>query len=66
MDILHASRPATRVTTLQSHLQHLLRTTAASWRLDPLAAGTVAPGTARTPARGVLSLPRKRPPAVLA
>ena len=66
MDILHASRPAARVTRLQSHLQQLLRTTAASWGLDPLAAGTVAPGTARTPARGVLSLPRKRPFSVVA
>jgi hypothetical protein len=39
MDILNATRPAARVERLQSHLQDLLRITAASWELAPPAAG---------------------------
>ena len=41
MDILHATRTAARVTRLQAHLQQLLRTTAASWGLEPPSSPTV-------------------------
>lgn len=39
MGILNATRPAARVVCLQSHLQNLLRITAASWELATPTAG---------------------------
>ena len=43
MDILNATRPAARVVRLQSHLQELLRITAASWGLATPPAGPHVP-----------------------
>ncbi|MBK6006241.1 hypothetical protein JJB11_09080 [Ramlibacter ginsenosidimutans] len=53
MDILNATRPAARVVRLQSHLQELLRITAANWGLDPPVEGPFLPPARLAPARAV-------------
>lgn len=52
MDILNATRPAARVVRLQSHLQELLRITAASWGLATPTAGSLLPRAQPGPLRG--------------
>jgi hypothetical protein len=65
MDILNATRPAARVVRLQSHLQDLLRITAASWGLTPPAEGPLLPHAQPGPVRAVAPV-RHTPPGLRA
>jgi hypothetical protein len=65
MDILNATRPAARVVRLQSHLEQLLRITAASWGLAAPPAAALLPRAQPGPAHAVAPA-RHAPPGLRA